>query len=121
MPALMEKFLQDRLSIAGEVAKLSQEVQAFLLDVKTERQKKRKNRQLLCANLSKKFNKKALRFLTATQKQRLAQAEKQKEDLRQFQEQRLAEAKRLDNNLRQQRLDRAKQLKDDLSQFRNNV
>ncbi len=30
MPALIEKFRQERLSIAGEVAKLSQEVQAFL-------------------------------------------------------------------------------------------
>ncbi len=29
MPALMEQFRQERLSIAGEVAKLSQEVQAF--------------------------------------------------------------------------------------------
>jgi len=35
----MEQFRQDRLSIAEEVAKLSREVQSFLLDVKTERQK----------------------------------------------------------------------------------
>nr|CAO88767.1 unnamed protein product [Microcystis aeruginosa PCC 7806] len=39
MPALMEKFRQDRLSIAEEVTKLSREVQSFLLDVKSGRQK----------------------------------------------------------------------------------
>ena len=60
MPALMEKFREERLSIAEEVAELAREVQGFLLDVKTKRA--RKNRQLLCVTLSKKFNKKATCF-----------------------------------------------------------
>ena len=94
MPALMEKFLQDRLSIAGEVAKLSQEVQAFLLDVKTARQKQAQEQATALRQSFEKVQQESLAFLTATQKQRLAQAEKQKEDLRQFQEQRLAAAKR---------------------------
>ena len=85
MPALMEKFRQERLSIAEEVAKLSQEVQAFLLDVKTERQKQAQEQATALRESFQKVQQDSLAFLTATQKQRLAQAEKQKEDLRQFQ------------------------------------
>ncbi|MCZ8101804.1 MAG: gas vesicle protein GvpC [Burkholderiales bacterium] len=75
MPALMEKFRQERLSIAEEVAELSREVQAFLSDVKTKRQDQAQEQATALRQSFQKVQQESLAFLTATQKQRLAQAE----------------------------------------------
>jgi len=74
----MEKFRQERLSIAEEVAELSREVQSFLLDVKTERQKQAQEQSTALRKSFQKVQQESHLFLTATQKQRLAQAEKQR-------------------------------------------
>ncbi len=67
MPALMEQFRQDRLSIAEEVAKLSREVQSFLSDVKTERQKQAQEQATALRQSFQKVQQESHLFLTATQ------------------------------------------------------
>jgi D-ribose pyranose/furanose isomerase RbsD len=70
MPALMEKFRLERLSIAEEVAELSRGVQSFLLDVKTERQKQAQEQATALRESFQKVQQDSRVFLTATQKQR---------------------------------------------------
>ncbi|MFM6514336.1 MAG: gas vesicle protein, partial [Microcystis panniformis] len=78
-----------------------QEVQAFLSDVKTERQKQAQEQATALRESFQKVQQESLAFLTATQKQRLDRAKQLRDDSSQFQEQRLAEAKQLKDDLRQ--------------------
>jgi gas vesicle GvpC-like protein len=117
----MEKFRQERSSIAEEVAELCLDVQTFLSDVQLERQQKAEDQAIFLRQFHKNLHQENRMFLTAIQQERLSQAQKQAIFLRKFHKNLQQENRKFLTATQKERLAQAKQQKQNLRQFRQEL